>query len=446
MSLWSNKIAFLVAVMIISAMMVDVSLARVYDLIGKDPTSVQRIIIFTAIVAICITGQYFFISFVGRRTTHFGDATKYNFSMIGRTVRFTQYAITIVLIVLLSQVYFVHQYHTLVLKSAIWISYGMGIFTLGLLAERFFSWYRSNRNLVVILYAFAAVALSANLAFTFFYVNDVVSSRPEVQMPYSGGSMPFIPPGSVTAMLNNGMFISSVISFALLWGSTAVLLHHYSLKLGSIRYWLVIVSPLVLFLAQFIGYFSGLFVPLLSSDPVTRALWLSLIFTWSKPIGGILFAIGFFSIARNFRQNVALRNYLIISALGFAFLFVSNQASMLIVTPYPPFGVPSVSFTGFASFMILLGIYSSAISISEDVKLRKLIRTTALDQAKLLDSLGTATLTENIQNKVVKIRKDVSDQMQEIAGLESMPSEEDLKQYVEEVVNEISKSRERNPK
>jgi len=221
-------------------------------------------------------------------------------------------------------------------------------------------------------------------------------------------------------------------------------LHHYSSKLGAFRYWMVIASPLLLFLAQFVSLFIGLFDPIISADPVSSAFWLMLIFTLSKPVGGILFAMGFFSIAMSFRQNVVLRNYLIISAFGFVQLFVSNQASVLIVTPYPPFGVPTVSLVGFASYMILLGIYSSAISISEDVKLRQFVRKTAADQSKLLDSIGTAAMTEDIQKKVVKIRRVLSNEITEITGSESLPSEDDLKSYVEEVVNEISKKTEHN--
>ena len=134
-------------------------------------------------------------------------------------------------------------------------------------------------------------------------------------------------PYTERAVLNSGFFISSIVSFALLWSATAVLLHHYVSKFGRLRFWAIIASPLILFLGQFASYFGAVLDPLLSLDPVSYTMFVTLVFTLSKPIGGVLFGIAFFTLARNVRQNAALRNYLIISALGFVLLYVSNQAS-----------------------------------------------------------------------------------------------------------------------
>jgi hypothetical protein len=172
-------------------------------------------------------------------------------------------------------------------------------------------------------------------------------------------------------------------------------------------------------------------------------MFVTLLFTLSKPVGGILFGIAFFALARNFRQNTALRNYLIISALGFVLLYVSNQASVLVITPFPAFGAPTIAFMALASYFILLGIYSSAISISEDARLRRILRRTALDESKLLDSVGTAYMNDEIQRKVVKMMKANSDKMLEATGLDTAPSEMDLKQYIEEVIKEMQANKEK---
>jgi hypothetical protein len=181
----------------------------------------------------------------------------------------------------------------------------------------------------------------------------------------------------------------------------------------------------------------------LSLDPVSYTMFVTLLFTLSKPVGGILFGIAFVTLARNFRHNTALRNYLVISALGFVLLYVSNQASVLVVTPFPAFGAPTVAFMALASYFILLGIYSSAISISEDAKLRSILRRTALDESKLLDSVGTAYMNDEIQRKVLKMRKANSDKMIEVTGLDTAPSESDLKEYIEEVVKEMQANKEK---
>jgi hypothetical protein len=44
------------------------------------------------------------------------------------------------------------------------------------------------------------------------------------------------------------------------------------------------------------------------------------------------------------------------------------------------------------SYLILLGIYSSVVSVCEDVKLRKSVQEFTIKEAKLLDSIGFAQL------------------------------------------------------
>ena len=51
-------------------------------------------------------------------------------------------------------------------------------------------------------------------------------------------------------------------------------------------------------------------------------------------------------------------------------IFTSNQATMLINLPYPPFGMATISFVGLSSYLLLVGIYASAVSVAEDTKLR----------------------------------------------------------------------------
>jgi hypothetical protein len=123
------------------------------------------------------------------------------------------------------------------------------------------------------------------------------------------------------------------------------------------------------------------------------------IFTFSKPIGGILFGIAFLVIARSLRPGSIVRDYMIISGYGLMLMFISNQAVLLVNIFYPPFGLVTVSFMGLSSYMLLLGVYSSAISVSEDSKLRQSIREVALGEPRLLDSIGTAQMEQELQKK-----------------------------------------------
>jgi hypothetical protein len=440
---YSSKVVLAITIVAIVTMMFDVSLARVYDLVEKQPTSLWRVAIFVLITAVLIVSMFLIIKYIGEKTANIRGVSKLHIGTVHRAIWAAKTIISAILVTIAVQIILVQHYNTILLIATVCISYGLAMGLLGLLAQRFFSWSLSNKNFVIIMYTLAAASLAVNAGFTLFYVNDVLLDRPKIMMPYSAGSMVSILPYTERAVLNSGFFISSIVSFALLWIATAVLLHHYASKLGRLRFWAIITSPLILFLGQFVSYFGAVLDPLLSLDPVSYTMFVTLVFTLSKPIGGILFGIAFFTLARNFQQNAALRNYLIISALGFVLLYVSNQASVLVVTPFPAFGAPTVAFMALASYFIFLGIYSSAISISEDAKLRRMLRRTALDESKLLDSVGTAYMKDDIQRKVLKMRKANSKKMIEVTGLDIVPSESDMKQYIEEVIKEMQANKEK---
>ena len=63
------------------------------------------------------------------------------------------------------------------------------------------------------------------------------------------------------------------------------------------------------------------------------------------------------------RDNV-VRDYLIISAYGFVLLFTSNQAIVLLTAPYPPFGLPTISFVGLSSYLIARYLFFSYVRIA----------------------------------------------------------------------------------
>ena len=94
-----------------------------------------------------------------------------------------------------------------------------------------------------------------------------------------------------------------------------------------------------------------------------------------------------------------------------------------------------------ASYVFSVGIYSSAISISEDAELRKSIRKTAVSELTLLDSIGTAQMSAKLQGEVAKLVKEHSDKMVNEVGVEPNLTVEDAKEYLDEVIEELNKHR-----
>ena len=52
--------------------------------------------------------------------------------------------------------------------------------------------------------------------------------------------------------------------------------------------------------------------------------------------------------------------YMIISGWGIFLVFAANQAATQIVSPYPPFGLITVTVLSLAGYLMLMGIYNSA--------------------------------------------------------------------------------------
>ena len=46
--------------------------------------------------------------------------------------------------------------------------------------------------------------------------------------------------------------VSHILSFLVLWGGSAMLLHSYSKKLGKVKFWTIIIIPIVTFLSIFV--------------------------------------------------------------------------------------------------------------------------------------------------------------------------------------------------
>jgi hypothetical protein len=133
---------------------------------------------------------------------------------------------------------------------------------------------------------------------------------------------------------------------------------------------------------------------------------------------------------------------MIISAYGMILLFTSNQPIGLLLAPYPPFGLATISFMGLASYLIFVGIYSAAVSVSEDTKLRQSIRKIAINESKLLDSIGSAEM----EQRVIASTKAAQNRMTRESGIETSLTEEDMKQYLEITLKEIKSKKEKSSK
>jgi signal transduction histidine kinase len=390
-------------------------------------------------VLVFAVGQYVVLTSIKQeykdKDGKIGGLKKHGLDWIDKTVTITQYALIAILVFTILQMLFMSSYHVIVLRATIFISYGLSFILLALLAKRFFSWFKLNHNLVVLAYALATTMISINAAITIIYTNTQISenTQQDYVRPIRSLTGSF---SSTDAIYDSAYVITSVLSFILTWIATVLLLRHYSKKLGMIKYWIIVSIPLAYFLSQFQSLFLYSFADLRLSNPVLFGIIYNLIFSVSKPAGGILFGIAFWSISKNLTSKT-VKSYLMISAYGMMLLFTVNQPTGLTLIPYPPFGLVTISFMGLSSYMILVGIYSSAISVAQDVKLRQAIKRTAIDQSKLLISIGSAQIEKEIEKKVITVTQKEKYELIEQTGVQPSLTQGDMKQYLDSVLKEI---------
>jgi hypothetical protein len=230
----NNKIISICVLFIVVTLMVDTYTVS-YSTFSWS-TYDLNIDTFIIIVLVAIAGQYFLLDFIKRKSIEIRSKRREYLHIIHKAVTTTNYAILAIFIFVILQILVSSHYNLGSVISAITISYSLAIAMMALLAYKFLSWFKSNTNYVVLFYGLSAATLSVNTGLTLSLVSVVSWDLPADVHALAGSFRPGFTPGSLTASLNTAYTISSIVSFAITWTATTLLLRHYSRRLGSTIY------------------------------------------------------------------------------------------------------------------------------------------------------------------------------------------------------------------
>jgi hypothetical protein len=439
--LLGKRKTFLILSAVIVSLIIDTSIGRIGNLIDKEWLLTWGFVLFVLIAVTYGLGQYFIFSFVRQKSKEIRNKISY-INKIHKITSYVQYTLVGIFAFVVLQMIFTSYYYTAPLIVATTVSCSLAVFIMAILAQQFFRWYKSNKNSLVLLYGLSSTLLAIHIAFTLVFIDIMLlNTHPEKSPLAQGTSSVLFEPTSVLygiGIVNYAYFISAIFSFILMWASTVLLLHyhHSRQKLQRFKFWVIVSLPLVYFLSQFVISHFNLLVPLIRADPISFTIAITLLFTLALPVGGILFAFAFLNAMKNIPRNSNVRNYIMMVSFGFVLFFVSDQTSLL-YAHYPPFGLATISFIGLSSYLILLGIYSSATSVAQDIKLRESIRQFTIGQSELLHSIGIAHREIELEKKVIKIVKEHSNRMTQETGVEPSVAQGNIKQYLDELKKEL---------
>jgi hypothetical protein len=402
----------------------------------------SRVVLFSIIFGIAfVSGSHVVLHDVKKIKSELGSKNNILYR-ISRIMPFVQYNIIGLLITVVLQIIFTSQYYTVFLVASLVLSWSTGVMIMGIMSFKFIQWYRAKKNYLVLLYFISSLMFCVTLGSTIIPQNLItLQTFPVLVNSHSTEVKPF------QANPQDLTFLFAIISIAnwfviplvfILWAATALMLNHYSKKIGRTKYWVMLSAPLASFV---VGTTSWLFfLPSLSSIFDEKVILYTMMAFGGILAEGFLLAFAFITISRSVQKGTGnkINDYLAISAKGIAILFVSFFANPSIGS-YLPFGVLSSSFFGFGAYLFFSGIYSSASSISSDSTLRQSIRKSLLDQSKLLDNIGLADINRQMDTIIRKHKETMIHE----TGIESPVSEVEMKNYVQEIIVELKKGKEK---
>jgi hypothetical protein len=430
-----SKKLFTLMLVVIVTITVDSQIGYIADFIPEQLSSNGGIAIFIVISAIFVLTQYLILAYAKQSNKETRQIAP-NLHILHAGVSVGQYILAGVIVIVILQILLMQQYDIVNLYITYAISYGLWIATLSLAASAFISWYRlSGRNIMVLILALSMLAYVVNGITGIATYFDMLTQQQPVVSSTDIAYFPEFSIESIGSQMGTANQIASTFAYILTWIGSVKILYPYIKKLGKTKFWIIMGMAMVYYLVSFPLFVLGYFTPSENVDAMTNIL----IFSFAGILSGIIFGAAFLSVARTLRKDSILRNYMIIAAYGFVLFYISGSATAA-QAAYPPFGIVSVSFVGLSCYLIYIGLYSSAVTVSQDTALRLSIRKSLTDQSKFLHSLGTAHMEQELQSAVLKIAKKHSDVMAQNTGVEASMTDTDIKEYMSMVMDEIHKS------
>ena len=448
----SRKMTVVTGAVIISIVIIDLLMTRQI----LPYTYNMEVIMFILTIAIGYgIGSWILLRYVTQISKKIRAKSRF-INIMHWTVIVIQFTLLVILLLIL----FSNTGHLFLSPTVFAISSIASSIVIGLIGFKFFSWFKLNnkKNLVILFYGIAAFALGSSIledAGTKLLLVDVVqeksppgatvessflykqSEKYDGEIVYkivnSDTTTLYIIPKSSLALYN--LLNSTVlpIAFGFRWIASTTLLRNLYQRVGKLPLflWIIFSLPLIFYLiGKAPGFFSG---EGLSQVDEQYRYFFRLLFRIGTIAGNVLFGLAFFMAVRSLVSS-KLKDYLIIAAIGDTMVGISLSTSAI----QPTYGVAAHSLVLLSSYLFSIGLYLSAISISQDNFLRKSIKGSMSD---LIGNIGSAQMEQEIEKKVMKLIQKQRREMEEQTGEYSYEvNENEVREYIKLVVDQRKRS------
>jgi hypothetical protein len=427
-----------VGIIVISLLLVTLSFLD--NIIGfsfldsyEERSSLSVLIYLTIIFAINVISQYLLVLLVLRMSSSIIQFRPKIITVLHISMLVSITLNAVVFISLIADVFQTNTYESSALIFLISYNLLVSIVMVGILTFKFLSWLRKNRNPFILLYlaafAVSCLVITSALSILLLEVEGRPSSVTAEPNPWDRTSTRKLPISDFYRSI-------SLVMFGIVWLATSLLLRsytiNYSKRIGKKKLWILVTLPLLYYFISS-DFILNQFTTIIFEYPYLANL-IVYSFGAAKQVGGIFFAISFIFMLRN-ASTRQLKVTLAMSASGIMILFSSIQITILQLIPYPPFGLSTVLAMPLSSYLLLIGLYYSARSISQDTQLLQSLKKRIRDESSaFLGGIGSAQWQQNIENTVQGVVKKSG---KHAGDLGSELSAEDVKSYVSQVVQDV---------
>lgn len=447
--LYSNKSIFTLIISILIIIIMDGSLIIFCTPKSNRIINISNTELYLIYSIVFIVSNIILLKLVTKATSNLKKENKYYFFII----LIVQSFISLILVTIYGQITFYSNYSNFLIFLIVGSSFLSSIAFLIILTGKLLYWFSLTPNYLTFIYGIAILIFIINTIIGLVYLTEVLSTHNDIIKPASCraifASLFSINP-DLSIFLSKLYDITSIISFVAIWLVTTIMLNQYSRRIGKIKYYFLVIIPLVVFMTKY----EVMFYYFLSDPTILDIFYIELgpnlnpivhiLLNANLQFGAVFFAIAFLVIAKKIPKRHNIVNSIIISLFGMMFLFGSKDISPLIVPSYPPVGIVAISYMGLASYLLLVGIYSSATIAARDITLRKYLNKMVGNDTSLLRNIAFSEKESEIE-KNVKSLMTYSSEWQE-SNKQFEIDQHELKDIIEDVISEVKANMKREDK
>lgn len=438
----TKKISLIFILTIAIILVIDSTIVKYFTYSNSRISSLGNIGIFVIFCVIFGVSGLFIINSVRRLTISQVYKLQMSLKYFHHGILTIQVLEIAILFIIVLQMLALQTYSIIWIHVMTFLAHLSAVTFMVVLASIFLGWYYSRKNYLTLLYTIGFLLLSANIIVSLIYLESNPNPRSYMSTVRSY-PMHFYITTAVTTQWTEALAalydVLSITSFIIVWAATLSLLYQYRLRLGRAKFFALTGVPLVYYLFPFEVYFGNIFSPLLLDSPITFSIIYLLVFSATKQVGALLFSLAFLSASSLITKD-KVRKSLLISAIGISIVFGINEVATLQYRMLPPYGLISAAFMPLGSYLLLIGLFTSASNVAQDTELRKEFYKTAKSQLALLKTIGVTQMEKELESKFKIVEKRVR-----MSGTTEAPVEDDVKKLLHDVLSELySKEKSKN--